>query len=71
MNGYRLRGRLARLERDAPQQGACAACGRSAGFVRVIERATESEQPAPCPRCGRPPYIFTLRFDRPMGRELP
>jgi hypothetical protein len=69
VSGYRLRGRLARLERWAPRQGACSVCGGSAGFVRIVERESESEQPTPCPSCGRPPFIFTLRFERPAGEN--
>ena len=58
---------LARLKRLERSRGACA-CGSDCPPVRyVIENDfydQVSEPPAPCPRCGRPPLVICLVYDR-------
>jgi hypothetical protein len=57
-----LAGRLSRLERQPVSD--CPECG--GGTIRMIlDHDAPREEPAPCPKCGRMPFQFTIAITRP------
>jgi hypothetical protein len=56
-----LNGRVTRLERYAPL-GACRSCAERPIF-------NLGGAGAPCPECGRAPFVFTIDIDAASGRE--
>lgn len=66
-----MKSRLDRLEGATRAKGGrCPEC-EPAGPVtfNLVEHGQEPDR-TPCPRCGKPPYVFTLRLGPDAGEEV-